>query len=212
MSEKESVPLAKQLAKASWLAPLLVFLMIRFLRSGTTSSQATQDMILTIVGSFLYLVGFLCGVTALFGLRRHGRKGILVPALIGASISGLLLMIVVTNFWSAYSHAKSPQAQLERTAASLSEGLPSRIDDDTSLESVVANEGELVFNYTLVNYKFGEIDGTALGEAMKPVLIDQLCEPMAAIWKAGFKIRTEYSSSDGQVLSEIHIVGSDCGV
>ncbi len=213
MSKNQKGPFAKQLAQASWLAPLLVLLMGFFLRNvSSNSGQTTRDMIFTFAGSALYLAGFLCGVVALFGIRRHGRKGILLPALIGIFLSSLLLLFVVTNFWGAYSQAKSPQAQLERTAASLSKDLPRLVDDDTSLDKVEALEGELVFDYSLVKYSSGEINTAAFGEAMKHQLIDQLCEPMAKIWEAGFRVRTRYSGSDGLAFAEIVVAGSDCGV
>jgi len=53
--------------------------------------------------------GFIFGIIAIFGVRKHGAKGILAPASIGLLINGLLLFIFFTNFLSARERAKSAQ-------------------------------------------------------------------------------------------------------
>jgi hypothetical protein len=45
------------------------------------------------------------GIAALFGIRKHGRKGILAPALAGLVLNGLLLFIFITNFVAARAAA-----------------------------------------------------------------------------------------------------------
>ena len=57
------------------------------------------------------LIGFVLGVIALFGIRRHGRKGILAPALTGLGINGFLLLVWVTNFLAGYARARAARGQ-----------------------------------------------------------------------------------------------------
>jgi hypothetical protein len=43
----------------------------------------------------LIAVGLVSGIVALFGVSKHGKKGILVPAIVGIIISGLLILFCV---------------------------------------------------------------------------------------------------------------------
>ena len=51
------------------------------------------------------IIGFVLGLIALFATRKHGRKGILTPALVGTILNGLLIWIFITNFISARNKA-----------------------------------------------------------------------------------------------------------
>ncbi len=55
-----------------------------------------------LIAMLFILLGFVLGVTGLVRMAWEGRKGILVPALIGTILSALLVLIFVTNF-IAYS-------------------------------------------------------------------------------------------------------------
>lgn len=39
----------------------------------------------------LLIAGFILGIVALFGIHRHGRKGILLPAILGTVLNALFL-------------------------------------------------------------------------------------------------------------------------
>ena len=52
------------------------------------------------------IIGLVLGVVALFGIRKHGTKGILAPALVGILINGLLLFIFVSNFVAAQARTQ----------------------------------------------------------------------------------------------------------
>jgi hypothetical protein len=43
----------------------------------------------------LIAVGLVSGIVALFGVSKHGKKGILVPAIVGIVICGLLILFCV---------------------------------------------------------------------------------------------------------------------
>ena len=211
MSAKQPKPLPMQLAKASWVAPLLIpfmALMLRNAHRGETSPST--DIILTVVGGVFYIVGTVCGVTALFGIPRFGKKGILAPALIGTLLSATLLTILVSTFWSAFSEAKNPQTKLLALASSLGEGLPKDIDEDTRLLGVTARSGELVFDYSLTRLSSADVDAETFEEAMKSVLVEQSCDAFRWLWKNGFSTRSQYSTTDGVVLANIVISGADC--
>jgi len=112
----QGVPFARQAAKGSWASAIIVFLLLAF--GGRTGAK----VILELVALLLIVAGLGLGVVALFGIRKHGRKGILVPALIGIIINALLIFIFVTNFLAARARTQRrseiwPNHAVERTAS-----------------------------------------------------------------------------------------------
>ena len=89
-----------QAAKLSWLCPIIIFVLLMF------SRQMGARVIIELVSLLLMVVGFVFGVVALFGIRTHGKSGILAPAIVGIIINGLLLFIFVTNFLAASARAQ----------------------------------------------------------------------------------------------------------
>lgn len=99
MSQASSQPLPVQLAKASWIAPLLILGVNFFLRQGgqDPSKAAAQSGVFAVVAFVLSTAGLVAGIATLAGLRKYGRKGILTPAVIGCLLSGIYFTIFVTN-------------------------------------------------------------------------------------------------------------------
>ena len=62
--------------------------------------------ILDLVALVLIFLGLSLGFIALFGIRKQGTKGILVPAVVGIIINGLLVFIFATNFLAARARAQ----------------------------------------------------------------------------------------------------------
>jgi len=96
----QSVPFARQAAKGSWVSAVIVFLLLAF--GGRTGARA----VLELVALLLIVAGFVLGVVAIFGIRKHGKKGILAPALIGIIINAVLIFIFLTNFLAARARAQ----------------------------------------------------------------------------------------------------------
>jgi len=91
---------AHQAAKASWASAVIVFVLVAF--GGRTVARVVIELVAFVV----MLVGVALGVIALFGIRKHGTRGILAPALVGMAINGLLVFIFVTNFLAARARAR----------------------------------------------------------------------------------------------------------
>jgi hypothetical protein len=92
---------AHQAAKASWASAVILILLLAFGR------RVAPPVILEMIALVLILVGFTSGILALFGIRKHGAKGILAPALAGIMINGLLLFIFFSNFFAAIARART---------------------------------------------------------------------------------------------------------
>jgi hypothetical protein len=49
----------------------------------------------------IYVVGLVAGVTALTWMKQYGRHGILIPAVIGICINGVLVSLFIAVFFFA---------------------------------------------------------------------------------------------------------------
>jgi hypothetical protein len=90
-----------QAAKASWVTAVLVFVLSAF---GGQAGGAR--VLIELIALLLMVIGFILGIVALLGIRKHGVKGILAPALIGLIINGLLIFIFISNFLAARARAR----------------------------------------------------------------------------------------------------------
>ncbi len=95
-----------QAAKFSWIAPLIVLGLL------TVGKQLGGRVIVELVCLLLMVLGLLFGLISLFGIGKHGTRGILAPAIIGILINGLLVLIFASNFMAARA-----KAQQQRGAA-----------------------------------------------------------------------------------------------
>ena len=72
------------------------------------------------------VVGLALGVISLFGIRKHGARQILVPALVGILINGLLLSIFITNFLAARAKAQRHTSAVTSPVGTVSAKAPER--------------------------------------------------------------------------------------
>jgi hypothetical protein len=81
-------------ARASWIAPLVaVVLNCCTVVSGFRNSRES-NLIVGYASYAIYIFGLIAGIVALTKLGRYGSKGILIPALIGVAINGLLVVAI----------------------------------------------------------------------------------------------------------------------
>jgi hypothetical protein len=76
------------------MAPLLVFLL------GTMTlklrrENPTIESIISWACLIILSLGFICGVVALAGISRWGRRQVLVPAVVGLLLFGLIVFITI---------------------------------------------------------------------------------------------------------------------
>ena len=88
---------AVQAARCSWIIPLVAIGVLAFANTTTPIAKLITDIVVLL----LSLAGLLIGLGSLFGIRRHGVKEILVSALAGIIISGLLISMWILNFVQA---------------------------------------------------------------------------------------------------------------
>ncbi|MDZ7615667.1 MAG: hypothetical protein U1E05_01610, partial [Patescibacteria group bacterium] len=91
---KSTPPLAKQAALASVVAPGIAVLVNVLAISATQDSRAGK-LAIGIAGLSLIVVGLICAIVGLCGIRKHGRKGILGRSIAGLLINGFLIVSVL---------------------------------------------------------------------------------------------------------------------
>ena len=80
-----------QAARASWMLPIVAAIASNLVRP---KSALFADLIMLA----LIVTGFVLGLMALFGVSRVGRKGVLVPAIIGVILNFGRISLFVKNF------------------------------------------------------------------------------------------------------------------
>jgi hypothetical protein len=100
-------PQTTAFAHLSWACPIVAFLLVVFGR------QLGVRVIIGPVGLLLIVAGLIFGVVALFGVSKHGTKGILAPAIVGIILNGLLLLIFVANFMTAKARTIQQHTSIE---------------------------------------------------------------------------------------------------
>ena len=207
MADPRSGAHATQLAKASWVAFLLVGAVSTIVRTAT-GDTASNSVVLTIVYVLLFGIGCGCGIAALAGVRRYGRHGILIPALIGTTLCLGMLALGTYGFFSSFMASRS-QARINALAAGLQKGLPTMSGPETEFTSVRAASGELVFSYTLIHRRANEIDVPKFKTAVWPPTKDLVCHKLAPSLQIPVDFRLRYSSA-GVFFAELVIKAAEC--
>jgi hypothetical protein len=93
------------IARASWVS-IIVALVTSVLLQAAPWHPKTRAAILATGGLYALfpLIGVLSGIIALTRVPRYGRKGILLPAIVGVSIWALLFIIALPAFIIAKNH------------------------------------------------------------------------------------------------------------
>jgi hypothetical protein len=116
---EEKVPFAVQAAKASWAAPLLAIAIGFFARTVSSDPETGRSIMLVVglISLVLVLAGLVLGVVAMFGIRKHGIKGILFPSIIGIALCSLWLYLLYAAIQAARQAAERAE---QRTAVQTS--------------------------------------------------------------------------------------------
>lgn len=107
-------PFARQAAKASWVAAILCCI-LSFASPGggarATDAAKGGAMLTGIIEVLLVVAGLVFGIVALLGIRKHGRKGILKPAIAGIIANAFLILLVILAMILVDAEAKRESRQ-----------------------------------------------------------------------------------------------------
>jgi hypothetical protein len=82
-------------AKVSWMAPLVGLLLGCCIVGAAVKGSPVLTGVLAILQLLLILAGLGLGIFALTGVKRNGPEGILVPSIVGMSLSGVIVLLGV---------------------------------------------------------------------------------------------------------------------
>ena len=88
-----------------------------------------SGIVSALFGGIVALLGIVCGIIALFGVRKHGRKGILWPAVTGISLWLVLFAIAIPVFLQVKQLAALRKSTVQ--TAAIHEPTAIRIEDST---------------------------------------------------------------------------------
>jgi hypothetical protein len=147
MAEKE--PFAVQAAKFSLWAPLILIVI-----NLAAKMAGLDESVLTAIGgvaAISYVVAFILGIVALFGIRKHGRQGILVRAVLGIMINGLIIVFAISLIpMMATARERARAVQAERDIKPFTFAAPAGF--------TVYPEGRNMFPEALHSYIKGDVD------------------------------------------------------
>ncbi len=109
---------ARQAARASWVSFIIALLLAAMLR-GFEDSPLKPFFLMA--PPLIWLIGVVLGILALFGIPRHGTKGILIPAIVGLVLNGLVLGAIPLAILKAGNRRHQLQVTQSKAAASLQE-------------------------------------------------------------------------------------------
>src|SRR6266481_662331 len=212
-----------QAATASAFAPLIAIALTVFSSAGRTNldlqSQRPVALIVGIVSSILILIGLVCGIVALFGIRRHGKKGILTKALWGIIIPLLLSGLAIPNFMAARSQAiknkqyqMSPEGQVRAIADQINKQGKKMVDEATRLEGVEALPNKtLLYNYSLITKTSSEIPPDALNRIVRPNVVKayRTHPDMKMLRDNGITLTYRYRDKTGHLIGDFSVGPSD---
>lgn len=183
----------------------------------------------SLVTGIMMMAGFLAGLVSLFGISKHGSKGILLPALIGIILPILLTALAVPAIVKAANQAQAMrelssagveplrgrvpiERQLTAMAAELTSQAPTMVDEETRLDRVEAGPGRtLNYHYTLITTGREDLDLEAFENVLREQLIEQYRDHpgMKPFRDEDVTLVYIYRDKAGDMLSQIQLSPSD---
>ncbi len=191
----------KELAKASWMAPLLGICANTFLRKANASPTITGILFFV-----LATMGLLMGLAALSRVPKYGREGVLAPSLIGIALSLLYVLVGTAAFMKG--RASTTAVLMKREVALAKEKLPIDLGDGTVFVGLRYERPKtLIYDYEVTSQgEEAETDWESWRE--------ELTRTSCTGWLAGLDdtealLKFRYTI-DGERLIELDIPASDC--
>jgi hypothetical protein len=102
---------------------------------------------------------------------------------------------------------------LAKAAAQVNQGLPKSVDEITELTRVDAEEGVLVYRYTLTRGTAADYDANAITSTLKPLALKDVCNAAPArekLLNKGVTLRYAYADKSGGAIVSFDLQQADC--
>ncbi len=87
-----------QAAKTSWVTFVFAYFFSSIFDPRAPGELRLHRVIFGVTVVLFLVIGLLCGIFALCGIRKYGARGILTPAVVGIILNGLYLLVLVAAF------------------------------------------------------------------------------------------------------------------
>jgi hypothetical protein len=212
-----------QAATAGVFAPLLAivaYIVSVGAQSGLDpQTKATVSLVIGICNICILLLGLVCGIIALCGIGKHGRKGLLAKGICGILIPLLIFGAAIPAVMALKSRGlygnmslKSVDEMLKLVADKINSQGGRVIDADTRLEGAEALPGrKLLYKYTIVTKSASEVQLDALNGLIRPKLVKIYnSEPDMKLFRDnGVTIIYRYSDKTGQLVGDVSVGPDD---
>ena len=140
--------------------------------------------------------------------------GLLVILIVGAAAAGLSKSLVEEIMAPSLSALPPNEVNqlLHRAAEEVNKGTPQMLDDETRLDSAVAERGTFIYLYTLVTVTADQVDAERFVEAMGPQIRSFVCTSSSMETFRELKVPVEYSyrGNGGEPAFTIWVDWEDC--
>jgi hypothetical protein len=102
----------KQAAKFS-MCSVPIAIVVNIIGSGFANKVTALGIIFPAVAGILVLAGLVLGIVALIGMRKHGSKGILLPAILGTILNFGVIVLSMIGLFVLTAKAERVKALLE---------------------------------------------------------------------------------------------------
>jgi phospholipase/carboxylesterase len=116
---KPKVPFHVQVAKASWMAPLVGIVIFNVV--GRSAESREVSFAITCIASVTYVVGLVFAVWAIVGAFRKGPLRILIPASIGLLINGFIIFAFIGTLAVTRQQADARRLESEQDSSQASD-------------------------------------------------------------------------------------------
>jgi hypothetical protein len=126
-----------------------------------------------------------------------------------------LLASTVTVNWQTAASAQQDDitALLEQTVEIMNKGLPTIIEPGIQWDSSVAGPGKkLTYNYTMMNYKSADLEGTEFASYVSESITNEVCSnPMTQIFpENGVLLSFNVYDNTHNLITQVEVADSDC--
>ena len=192
---KEKPNFFQQAARASYISPVIVL----FLSSMFFFVRAQHVRIgFGIVNSLLLFGGFVMGILALLGIKKYGRKAILIPAIIGLTINTFFISFGAYSF-SVTKKMKEKAMKRQKDEFELSQKFVSIVEgpEKTFLKSLGAftqkpldknAKTQLKDNLTVLKQQIEELNTEAVNKQYELQNVTRCYSQAVKSWGQGIKL------------------------
>lgn len=136
------------------------------------------------------------------------------------SVIAIIITMSIGNviFKAIYQSYKntSLQSKMDTSFENLRSQLPMMVDSTTRLDSILREDKEIIYKYTMINANSSDLDPDLLQQGIFAQHKKNICDnpnnpqPKKMFLKNGYNIVSFIYSKDGQVITKITLTPKDC--